>query len=148
MATDRELLEQRIKNAPKRVQHAAFLATLLGLLLALRGILSGISAGTFSGKSMIFGVIIFAFFLTNGISLLTGSGWAYVLIALFALLPVLGSFAGAVHLLALVSRGALGANLLETTVSFLAVFQFIVIVVLFVCLLAPSSRAYVWKSSA
>jgi hypothetical protein len=148
LAADREQLERTIRNAPKSVRHAAFLAAVLGLLLGVRGILSSASLGTFSGKSLLYAALIFAFFGVNGISLLSKSRLAYVLIAIFAFLPLLGSFAGSVHLLALSTTGRIAVNLTETIVSVVSVLQIIVIVALLIILLSSATRSYVWSSPA
>ena len=71
-----------------------------------------------------------------------------MLIAIFALLPLLGSLAGALHLLALFTTGRITINLSETIASALAVLQLMVIVTLFISLLSSATRIYVWSSSA
>jgi hypothetical protein len=63
-------------------------------------------------------------------------------------LPLLGSLAGALHLLALLTTGRITVNLSETIASVLAVLQLVVIVALFVSLLSSATRKYVWSSSA
>ena len=106
-----------------------------------------ISVGRSPGKSILFAVIQFAFFTFNGLSLLTRSRWGYMLIAVFALLPLPGSFAGQSDTLALLTTGRIAVNLSETIASVLAVLQFIVIVTLFISLLSSATRKYVWSSS-
>jgi hypothetical protein len=146
MANDRELLKQKIRNTPKRVFLSVYLAVLLGVLLALRGILLRVTAGSFSGKSLLFTVLILGFFAFNGLSLLTKSRLAYILIAIFALPPVLGSLAGAVHLLALLATGEIARKLSETIASMVAVLQLLVIAALYLSLLSRTTRSYVWSS--
>ena len=148
MPTDPELLKEKIKNTPKSVFLALYLSIALGLLLGGRAILVSISVGRSPGKSILFAVIQFAFFTFNGLSLLTRSRWGYMLIAIFALLPLLGSLAGALHLLALFTTGRIAVNLSETIASVLAVLQLVVIVTLFISLLSSATRSYVWSSSA
>ena len=146
MATDRELLKEKVKNTPKPVFLALYLSVALGLLLGTRAILVSISVGRSPGKSILFAVIQFAFFTFNGLSLLTKSRWGYGLIAIFALLPLLGSLAGALHLLVLLTSGRIAVNLSETIASVLAVLQLAVIVALFISLLSSVTRWYVWSS--
>ena len=148
MPTDPELLKEKVKNTPKPVFLALYLSVALGLVLGTRAILVSISVGRSPGKSILFAVIQFAFFTFNGLSLLTKSRWGYMLIAIFALLPLLGSFAGALHLLALLTTGRIAVSPSETTASVLAVLQFVVIVTLFISLLSSATRKYVWSSSA
>ncbi|SRR6266516_665389 len=148
MPTDRDLLKEKVKNTPKPVFLALYLSVALGLLLGVRAILVSISVGRSPGKSLLFAVIQFAFFAFNGLSLLTRSRWGYMLIAIFALLPLLGSFAGALHLLALLTTGRIELNLSETIASVLAVLQFAVIVTLFISLFSSATRSYVWSNSA
>ena len=148
MATDRELLKEKVKNTPAPVFLSLYLSIALGLLLGVRAILISISVGRSPGKSLLFAVIQFAFFTFNGLSLLTKSRWGYMLIAIFALLPLLGSFAGALHLLALLTTGRIAVNLSETIASVLAVLQLVVIVTLFISLLSSATRSYVWSNSA
>ncbi|MEO8435566.1 MAG: hypothetical protein ABI596_11780 [Pyrinomonadaceae bacterium] len=85
-----------------------------------------------TGKSLLFAAITLAFFTFNGLSLLGKSRVSYVLIAIFAFLPLLGSFAGAVHLLALLMTGRIASSLSDTMASVVALLQTIVIVALLV----------------
>lgn len=147
MPTDPELIREKVKNTPKPVFLALYLSVALGLLLGTRAILMSISVGRSPGKSILFALIQFAFFTFNGLSLLTRSRWGYMLIAIFALLPLLGSLAGSLHLLALLTTGRIAVNLSETVASVLAVLQLVVIVTLFISLLSSATRSYVWSSS-
>jgi hypothetical protein len=147
MSTDREQLKERIRNTPKRVFMSVYLSVLLGVLLALRGILLQFELGTFSGKTLLFSAFIASFFIFNGLSLLTKHRSAYILIVIFALLPALGSLIGAVHLLALLAKGQIASNPIETFASLVAVLQLLVIAVSYFMLLSRTTRDYVWSSS-
>jgi len=145
MATDRELLEQRIRSTPKQVFLSIGLAVLLGVLLGLRGLLLRVAAGTFSGKSLLFTFLIMAVFAFNGVSLLSKSRLAYILILILALLPLLGSLIGATHLLALLVSGDIATKPAETIASLVAAVQLVVIGALYVSLLWRTTRSYVWS---
>ncbi|MGH9875667.1 MAG: hypothetical protein ACRD9S_24690 [Pyrinomonadaceae bacterium] len=146
--TDRERLKELVKQTPKQVFLALYLSVALGMLLGLRGIFLRMSQGAFSGKSLMFTLLVFGFFTVNGLSLLSRSRWAYVSLAIFSLLPLLGSLAGAVHLLALLVTGSISNNAVETMASAVALLQLIVIVALLSMLLSSATRSYVWSSAA
>jgi len=148
MSTDREKLEQKIRNTPKQVFLCLYLSVILGVLIGLRAILMRMAAGAFSGKALLFAGITIGFFTFNGMGLLTKNRLAYVLIAVFALLPAPGSLAGAVHLLALLMTGKIAANLSETMASVVALLQFGVILALFINLFSRTTRSYVWSKTA
>jgi hypothetical protein len=147
MPTNKEVLAQ-IKNAPAQIKRAAQVATLLGLLLAARAIILALSDGRLSVKSIVYCLIFVGFFATNGISLFRKSRTGFVLLLIFGGFPILGSFAGALHLLVLVLTGAFVSRVSETLASVICVLQLLAIVSLFVSMLSSTSRSYIWDSPA
>jgi hypothetical protein len=113
--------------------------------MVLRNILLRAELGTVSGKGLLFSVMIAAFFAINGLSLLSKQRSAYLLIAIFALLPAFGSLVGSVHLLALLVKGEISGNWMDTLASVVALLQLLVIAVLYVMLLSRAARSYVWS---
>ena len=147
MTTDRELLQEKIKNTPKQVFLSLYLALSLGVLLGIRAIILNLAAGRFSARVLLFAAVTIGFFVFTGMGLLTKNRLSYVLITIFAFFPALGSLAGAVHLLALVMTGKIALNPSETIVSVVALLQFSVILALFINLLSRATRSYVWDKS-
>lgn len=146
--TDREQILQKVRNTPKRVFWAVYLSVLLGVLLVVRAAILQVTAGTFSGKSLLFTALTVGFFAFNGLSLLGKSRFSYVLLVAFTLLPALGALAGAVHLLALLATGEIASGPSDSIVSFVSLLQLLVIVGLFICLLSRTTRSYVWSGPA
>jgi len=128
MPTDRELLEARLKSAPWQL-HLTVFSAVLGLLMAIRVVLVSVSAESFSSRTVIFGLIMFGFFATNGLGLIRSSKISYVVVTVFGLLPLLGSLAGVLEL-TVFTLGLKPSSPLETFISFLCSLQFLVIVTL------------------
>jgi hypothetical protein len=84
-------------------------------------------------------------FVTNGLSILNRSRLGYVLVASFAILPLLGSFGAAVHLVALFVSGAWRDEHTGVIAGFVAIFLLGIITYLFISLLSKEVRAYVWR---
>jgi hypothetical protein len=147
MKTDLEKLKEKIRNAPKQVFLSFYLCVILGVLLALRGILLRAALGTFFGNGLLFSAMIAAFFILNGLFLLSKERSAYLLIVILALLPAFGSLVGSVHLLALLVKGEIAVNWLDTFASVVAMLQSLVIVALYFMLLSRTTRSYVWSRS-
>jgi hypothetical protein len=91
--------------------------------------------------------VTIGFFAFNGLSLLTKSRLSFCLLAVFAFLPLLGSLAGAVHLLALIVNGQMATSPADTIVSLIGTVQALVIVALYLALASRATRAYVWTQS-
>ncbi|MDX6613629.1 MAG: hypothetical protein QOD75_2815 [Blastocatellia bacterium] len=145
---DREPLQQKIKNTPQRVFWSLYLSVLLGLLLGVRATILQVTAATFSVKTLFFTAMMVGFFAFNGLSLLGRSRWSYALLAVFALLPALGSLAGAIHLAALLASGEITSRPSDTIVSIVAVCQLVVIAALYFNLLSKVTRSYIWNAAA
>ena len=146
--TDREQLLQKVRNTPKQVFWSVYLSLLLGVLLAGRAIVLQVTAGTYSGKSLLFTALTVGFFAFNGLGLLSRNKLSYVLLAVFALLPAPGSLVGAVQLLALLATGEFATRASDTIVSIFGLLQLLVIAGLFVSLLSTTTRVYVWPTAA
>ena len=146
MPTDRELLEARLKSAPWQLHLAVFSAVLLGLLMAIRVSLVSVSVGTFSTRKVVFGLIMFGFFATNGLALIRSSKISYVVVTVFGLLPLLGSLAGVLEL-TVFTLGLKPSSPIETLIAFLCSLQFLVIVTLLFALVTPATRRFVWNGN-
>jgi len=144
MTNERQQLAQILTDVPGPVKLAMLLALVLGLLLGVNGILTSVAAGTFSAKWVFYAALIFLVYASNGVSLLKKGRLGYVFSIVLALLPLLGSFARSVHLLAMTVKGEAGANL-ETLISLIATLQLLAIVGLVICLLAGSTRRFIWR---
>jgi hypothetical protein len=68
-----------------------------------------------------------------------------MILIVLSLLPLLGSLAGAVHLLALTVSGALRTDLVDSLSSILGLVQLVVIVALLISLLSSVSRKFIWS---
>lgn len=143
MTNERQQLAELFNDVPQNVKRAMLLASLLGLLLGVNGIVTNVATGTFSGKWVFYAVIILMVYASNGLSLLKKGRVGYVLSIVLALLPSLGSLAGSVHLLAMILTGEAGADL-QTLVSIIATLQLLVIVGLLICLVSGSARRFIW----
>ena len=144
----RQKLAEVFGSAPKQILKAVVFSIALGFLLPIHAILFALSSGKFSDNTVFFGVIQFFVFLINAVSLPRRSRISYVLIVVFALLPLLGSLAGAVHLLALTVSGNIGVNVFDTLSSIVALFQCATIIALFYYIFSPASRSYVWRETS
>ena len=144
MTNESEQLERILTDVPGPVKLAMLLALVLGLLLGINGVLTNVAAGTFAGKWIFYAVLIFLVYVSNGVSLLKKGRVGYVFAIVLALLPLLGSFARSVHLLAMTLKGEAGANL-ETLISLIAVLQLLAIVGLLICLMTGRARRFIWS---
>jgi hypothetical protein len=68
MSAEKEELERLLKQLPGNVKLAIVFAMALGLLLGIHGILNSIAAGGFAVRFIVYAVLIFFFYLANGVS--------------------------------------------------------------------------------
>jgi hypothetical protein len=146
MTKEEELAKiAELKKAPKSVQLAVLIALLLGLITWVRMPIGAYSAHLPVGKAVLFGLLMFAWFFVNGVSLYSRSRWGYIGLLAVAVLPTLGLLGWSLHLLRMTLEGTLSESWPVTIHCVVCVVQLVVTVILFCYLLTGQVRSYVWK---
>jgi hypothetical protein len=139
--SNRELAEAQMHAAPQRAKRASSTAGLLGLALALHGLVLGTAP---VAKAIVYGIVLFVFFFVNGASILRRSRWGYLFLAAFAALPLLGSLAYSFHLLSLFTSGRWQNDSRGVFSGLFGVVLTVLIIYLFRNLLSRTVLSYVW----
>ena len=139
--SDRELAAAQMHAAPQRAKRVSSTATLLGLALALHGLVLGTAP---VAKAIAYGIVLFVFFFVNGASILRRSRWGYLFLAAFAALPLLGSLAYSFHLLTLFASGQWRHDSRGVFSGLFGITLAVLIVFLFRNLLSRTVLSYVW----
>ena len=139
--SDRELAEAQMHAAPQRAKRASSTAALLGFALALHGLVLGTAP---VAKAIVYAIVLFVFFFVNGASILRRSRWAYLFLAAFAALPLLGSLAYSFHLLTLFASGQWRHDSRGVFSGLFGITLTVLIVFLFRNLLSSTVLSYVW----
>jgi hypothetical protein len=151
VATEKEIkkaaIEQRIRNAPRSVQGAAWISALLGLMAAVHLVLIGVLKGTLSGMIVALGVLMFLFIIMNAMLLLAGSRLSYLFIALTVLLPSLYLLTSPLYLVELLANRALSISPIRTSVAVIDTIRLVLTMVVVACLLMPVTIRHVWRGS-
>ncbi|TMQ28865.1 MAG: hypothetical protein E6K70_26480 [Planctomycetota bacterium] len=142
---DVETRATRLRAAPRHVKAASGYATLVGILILLRGCASAYAGQLPYGKVLLYGCLALGLFWYCGMSLLDRSRWGFVALVGLAALPLLGVFAAGVHLLRLLIEGQAGPQLGDALVGATGLGQLLVTCILFRHLFAAETRSYVWK---
>lgn len=141
--TERELLIAQLRAAPNRVKKASITSCAIGVVMSLRVLfLSSLPMP----KSLLFATLIGSNFIFSGMSILRRRKTSYLLIAVFAALPLLGSLAYSVHLHTLLLTGDWIHDLRDTTTAIVGTLQLWLILYLYRNLFAREVREYVWKN--
>ena len=141
ISSDRELAEAQMHAAPQRAKRASSTAALLGLALALHGLVLGTAP---VAKAIVYGIVLFVFFFVNGASILRRSRWGYLFLAAFAALPLFGSLAYSFHLMNLFARGQWRHDSRGVFSGLFGITLAVLIVFLFRNLLSRTVLSYVW----
>lgn len=140
--TERELLIAQLRAAPNRVKKASISSCALGVVMALRILfLSSLPMP----KSLLVATLIGSNFIFSGMSILRRRKTSYMLIAVVAALPLLGSFAYSVHLHTLLLTGDWINDLRDATTAIVGTLQLWLILYLYRNLFAREVRDYIWK---
>jgi hypothetical protein len=139
--TDRELAEAQMRAAPQRAKWASSTAAVLGLALALHGLLLGTAPIV---KAVAYGVVLFVFFFVNGAAILRRSRWGYLFLAAFAALPLFGSLAYGLHLVALFATGQWQRDSRGVLSGLFGLVLAAIIIYLFRNLFSRTVLSYVW----
>ena len=134
-----------MRNAPRRAKAAALSACVVGLVLAGRAVWTSYTGTQPIGKAVFYGLLMLGLFSTNGLAILAHSRLSYVLVIVFAIMPLLGSFAAAVHLIVLLVSGTRRVEQNGVVHGVVAIFLLNIIGYLLINLLSSEVRAYVWR---
>ena len=145
MSNNRELALAAMRAAPARVTTACNAACALGFLVILRMLF----LSTLPLRKTIFFAGLMGFnFIFNGMSILGRKKSGYVMLVIFAGLPLLGSFAYSVQLYTLILTGTWLSEARATITAIVGTIQMCLIVYLYRNLFAAEVREYVWKQSS
>src|SRR5271156_4466891 len=95
-----------LRKIPKRVHFVAVLASIVGLLNLVRFCTNAWAGKLLVSKAIFYGFLIFGLLSLNGFSLIRKSRSGYVIVAIVAVLPMLGLLAQSLHLFVLLLSGA------------------------------------------
>lgn len=142
---ERELTKAQILSAPKRVTYVCAVASVLGIVVALRILLLGSMP---LRNSVFYAALMFCNFFFSGMSLIARrSRLSYVWLVMGATLPLLGSFAYSIQLLVLPITGEWRNDLRSFGTGLFGLAQFTLIVYLFRNLFSKEVLSYVWKQT-
>jgi hypothetical protein len=139
---DREVALAEMRAAPKRVTYACWLSGLLGIVMATRVlVLSAIPLG----RAVPFAALMLFNFVFNGLSILARRRSSHAMVLVFSALPLFGSIAYSVQLLALLLTGAWRTDLRGTLLGLFGIAQTVLIIYLLRNLLSREVLHHVWK---
>ena len=143
--SSQELLKAEILAAPKRVKYACAVAWSLGIIIALRVLLVGSMP---LKKSLGFAAVMLFNFIFSGMSVLgRRSRISFVLLMIWATLPLPASFGNSLHLLVLPITGEWQNDLRNFSIGLFSLAQLTLIIYLFRNLFSREALAYVWKQT-
>jgi hypothetical protein len=134
-----------LKKVPKPVQFAVLFALALGLVTLIRMPAAAYASHLSVERAFLYGLMMLVTFFVCGVSLYNRSRFAYVFLAAFSILPLLGLFGLFLQLVQIMLQRALVANWPEAIHGLIAVVQLITTCFLFRYLLAKQARDFIWK---
>jgi hypothetical protein len=93
-----QITEDQIKNSPKRMQLAIIGAIIFGILQTSHFIIPYFNGQLTIGKAIGFSLMVLLLFISNSLSMISKSKFAYFALILFSIMALLGILAGSVHL--------------------------------------------------
>ena len=147
-ASNRWQAEALLRAVPRRVHGAALFASLVGIFFLLRFGAAAYLGKIALGKAILYGLPLLGLLFMNGFSLVNRSRSGYIIVAVTALLPILGLLAYSLHLVKVSMLGSWATDEIGLLPCLLGAAQLCVTGVLFFYLLSPEVRSHVWKQKS
>ena len=145
---EKEILRAKLRNVPRAVFLSILFLTAFVGLNALRILFTYQHEGKPLARGFFYAAFIGMVFISQGLSLLNRSKFAYLAIVIFGVLLAFACFALSLHVFRLLVTGEWAQYQFEMVISVVGLLQFVALIALETTLLQRETREWVWKDSA
>lgn len=145
---EKDILRAKLSSVPRAILLSIlFLSAFVGLN-AIRILLTYQQEGKPLARGFFYAAFIGMVFISQGLSLLNKSKFAYLAIVIFGLVLAFACFALSLHAFRLLVTGEWAQYQFEMVISVVGLLQFVALIALETKLLQREAREWIWKDSA